>query len=181
MIQEATVTPRGTLRSRNSLQKKPGFGDDALRRQQLGAQCLSTESLPSCESGLLAERRDKRTGIQEDTTPHLPYPACVGLRGRYNEREDFLVTTTMPSAESAPSSAELYFPHFVDSGGYTTQFVLCGTPRGFLNTFHRAHLRNNSSTQLELDRTIRLESAGTRRNPRLVAFLIKPWVWRLRY
>jgi len=47
------------------------------------------------------------------------------LRGRYNERNDFLLTTTQPTIESAPlSSAEQYFPHFVDGGGYTTQFIL---------------------------------------------------------
>jgi hypothetical protein len=49
----------------------------------------------------------------------------VSLRGRYNERGDFLITTTPASNEAAPSStAELIFPHFVDGGGYTTQFVL---------------------------------------------------------
>jgi hypothetical protein len=40
--------------------------------------------------------------------------AVVGLRLRYNERGDFLMTTTPPSREgSAPTSAELLFPHFV--------------------------------------------------------------------
>jgi hypothetical protein len=51
--------------------------------------------------------------------------AVVGLRGRYNERGDFLITTTQPSDESAPAaSSEQFFPHFADGGGYTTQFVL---------------------------------------------------------
>ena len=51
----------------------------------------------------------------------------VGLRGRYNERGDFLITT-MPvvNEQTPPSSAPLYFPHIVDSGGYTTQFILFG-------------------------------------------------------
>jgi hypothetical protein len=49
----------------------------------------------------------------------------LGLRGRYNERHDFLITTTVPIDESAVvSEAPLLFPHFADSGGYTTQFVL---------------------------------------------------------
>jgi hypothetical protein len=49
----------------------------------------------------------------------------VGLRGRYNETGNFLITTTPPVLETAPpSSAELFFPHFVNSGGYTTQFIL---------------------------------------------------------
>jgi hypothetical protein len=51
--------------------------------------------------------------------------SVVGLRGRYNERSDFLITTTPPTLESgAASSAELLFPHFVNGGGYTTQFIL---------------------------------------------------------
>jgi hypothetical protein len=51
--------------------------------------------------------------------------AVVGLRGRYNERRDFLITTTAPVDESStPPTTELFFPHLADSGGYTTQFVL---------------------------------------------------------
>ena len=51
--------------------------------------------------------------------------AVVGLRGRYNERGDFLISTTPPSVESATQgTAELIFPHIVDGGGYTTQFIL---------------------------------------------------------
>ncbi len=51
--------------------------------------------------------------------------AVVGLRGRINERGDFLITTTPPVAEDeAASSAEMLFPHIVEGGGYTTQFIL---------------------------------------------------------
>jgi len=50
--------------------------------------------------------------------------AVVGLRSRTNERGDFLITTTPPVAETNSSSAELFFPHFADAGGYTTQFIL---------------------------------------------------------
>ena len=49
----------------------------------------------------------------------------VGLRGRYNERGDFLITTTPPVAENEPASAaEMVFPHIVEGAGYTTQFIL---------------------------------------------------------
>jgi hypothetical protein len=49
----------------------------------------------------------------------------VGLRGRYNERGDFLITTTPPATEStSPSTSVSLFPHIVDGGGYTTQFIL---------------------------------------------------------
>ena len=51
--------------------------------------------------------------------------AIVGLRGRTNERSDFLITTTPPSNEvRTPGSADAYFPHIADSGGWATQFVL---------------------------------------------------------
>src|SRR5262249_28283771 len=51
--------------------------------------------------------------------------SVVGLRGRYNERSDFLITTTPTISEvSAPTSSTLYFPQIVDGGGYTTQFVV---------------------------------------------------------
>jgi hypothetical protein len=54
-----------------------------------------------------------------------PTPIAVaGLRGRTNERGDFLIATTPPVPEGGPGSAELFFPHFADSGGYTTQFIL---------------------------------------------------------
>jgi len=51
--------------------------------------------------------------------------SVVGLRGRYNERGDFLITTTTPVDEnSTPPTTEMFFPHLADAGGYTTQFVL---------------------------------------------------------
>ncbi|MBI4472904.1 MAG: hypothetical protein HY646_09565, partial [Acidobacteria bacterium] len=51
--------------------------------------------------------------------------AVVGLRGRYNERGDFLITTTPPIDESGtPSTSELLLPHIVDGGGYNSQFVI---------------------------------------------------------
>jgi hypothetical protein len=51
--------------------------------------------------------------------------SVVGLRGRYNERGDFLITTTPPASETtAAPSVEFDFPHMANGGGYTTQFVL---------------------------------------------------------
>jgi sugar lactone lactonase YvrE len=53
--------------------------------------------------------------------------SAVGLRGRYNERAEFLITTTAPVSEAVPpGSGNLFFPHFADSAGYTTQFILFG-------------------------------------------------------
>jgi hypothetical protein len=53
--------------------------------------------------------------------------SVVSLRARYNERREFLVTTSTPVDESAAvTSSELLFPHFAEGGGYTTQFVTYG-------------------------------------------------------
>jgi len=52
-----------------------------------------------------------------------PNITAVGLRARYNERGDFLITTTPPFPENQ-AAGTLVFPHFVDGGGYTTQFVI---------------------------------------------------------
>ncbi len=52
--------------------------------------------------------------------------SVVGLRIRYNERPgEFLMTTTPPTDENtATTNAEFDFPHILNGGGYTTQFVL---------------------------------------------------------
>ena len=92
-----------------------------------------TTTLPVPVSGQIAK-------FLAEIFPTLPQPfqgvlrissatsiSVVGLRGRYNERAqpDFLITTTPPTVESgAASSAELLFPHLVNGGGYTTQFIL---------------------------------------------------------
>ncbi len=64
-------------------------------------------------------------GVLRITATPSPGVSVVGLRTRVNERGDFLITTTPPSLESAtPPGGDLLFPHFVDGGGYTTQFIL---------------------------------------------------------
>ena len=51
--------------------------------------------------------------------------SVVSLRMRYNERSEFLITTTPATNEaSAATTEDLIFPHIVDRGGYTTQFIL---------------------------------------------------------
>jgi hypothetical protein len=56
--------------------------------------------------------------------------AVAGLRSHNNERGEFLITTTPPFAEATPSASELFFPHFADGGGYTTQFILFSGAEG---------------------------------------------------
>jgi hypothetical protein len=51
--------------------------------------------------------------------------SVVGLRGRYNERRDFLVTTVPAVNEAIPASTlPVYFPHFATGDGYTTEFIM---------------------------------------------------------
>jgi hypothetical protein len=53
--------------------------------------------------------------------------AVTGLRGRTNERGEFLISAMPPADESAvPASTELLFPQLADGGGYDTELVLFG-------------------------------------------------------
>ena len=45
----------------------------------------------------------------------------IGIRGRYNERGDFLLATTTPVEESAH---EMFIPQVVNGAGYSTQIVV---------------------------------------------------------
>jgi hypothetical protein len=62
--------------------------------------------------------------------------SVIGLRGHVNERNDTLLATTPPLNNDAPlPTGEIVIPHFVDGGGYTTQFVLfSGTASGSSGT-----------------------------------------------
>src|SRR5262249_51853073 len=54
----------------------------------------------------------------------LPVGA-IALRGRVNERSEFLMTTLrVKDLAEAPSSAAVVFPHYADGGGWLTQLVL---------------------------------------------------------
>jgi len=71
--------------------------------------------------------------------------SVVSLRMSYNERRDFLITS-MPATNEASqaTTAPLIFPHIVDRGGYTTEFILFNyiagqTPRGTLRFFGQNH------------------------------------------
>jgi hypothetical protein len=50
--------------------------------------------------------------------------AVIGLRGRLNERSEFIMTTTAPTNENAAPAPNLAFPHIVNGGGFLTQFIL---------------------------------------------------------
>ena len=87
----------------------PGNGQIA----QFMNQIQGLESLTTPLEGVLRISTTATNGI-----------ALVGLRSRLNERGDFLITTTTLVDEAAPDvTDELFFPHLVDGGGYTTQFI----------------------------------------------------------
>ena len=53
--------------------------------------------------------------------------AVTGVRGRYNERGDFLITTTPPfNADVILPPTQFVFPHLVSGEGYSTQLVIFG-------------------------------------------------------
>ena len=105
---------------------------------------IGTLSIPG--NGQTSLFLDQIPGIQTLITPFrgmlqltgLAPITIVGLRARYNERNDLLITTTPPGDEGVPPPASgLYFPQFADAGGYSTQFVLFSalpgqTPSGTL-------------------------------------------------
>jgi hypothetical protein len=57
--------------------------------------------------------------------------SLTGLRGVYNERRDFLISSVPPVNEaSVPNNAPISFPHIVTGQGYTTQLILVGNAPG---------------------------------------------------
>ena len=82
------------------------------------SQIPGFQSLPSPFQGILRISTNSASGI-----------SIMGIRGRYNERGDFLITAIPPMSEAATaSSAEIVLPQWAIGGGYSTQFVLSGLP-----------------------------------------------------
>jgi hypothetical protein len=54
--------------------------------------------------------------------------AALGVRGRYNERADFLLSTTPPADPSVIPSHEVFIPQVLYGGGYSTQIVIFEGP-----------------------------------------------------
>jgi hypothetical protein len=65
-------------------------------------------------------------GVLRISTDNADGVSVIGIRGHYNQRGDFLVTTTLPFDETQGTqpASELAFPHVADGGGYSTKFVL---------------------------------------------------------
>ena len=138
---EASGTPEQPHSVRSGIALTNTSGTPTTVRLELtdldGTATGPTESLTIPASGHVARFID-------EFFPGLPTPfsgilriastapdiAAVGLRLAINQRQDILVTTTPPVNENAAAAASgLFFPHFVDSGGWTTQFILfSGSP-----------------------------------------------------
>jgi len=96
------------------------------------------ENLPSSFRGVL--RVSSNTSI-----------SAVGLRARYNERGDFLISTTPAIAADPPiSTEEVIFPQVVTGSGYTTEFVLMSTGGASTNTPAAGNVVLASQTGTEL-------------------------------
>jgi hypothetical protein len=66
-------------------------------------------------------------GVLRVSVPPGPGISIIGLRGRYNEREDLLIATTPPVADNSPQPTESIFPHLAVGGGYSTEVILLNT------------------------------------------------------
>jgi hypothetical protein len=62
----------------------------------------------------------------------------VGLRAKFNERFQYLATTTGPIVEDAGTPNQLIFPHIAAGGGYSTEYVMVAriTGQGAAGTLH---------------------------------------------
>jgi len=87
----------------------PAFGQRALFLDEIAG----FQSLPEVFRGVV------RVASQSGGTI-----AVLSLRSRVNERNEFLVTTTNPVDEAQQAAAQLFFPHLVDGGGYSTQLIM---------------------------------------------------------
>jgi hypothetical protein len=76
--------------------------------------------------------------------------AVLGLRGRNNERGDFLMTTTPPTNEDSANNAMIVFPHIVDGAGYTSELVtFSGTPSEEPSGNLQVFAQSGASSQLD--------------------------------
>jgi len=74
--------------------------------------------------------------------------SVLGMRSRYNERGEFLVSTTPAIADNAtPTTEEMIFPQIASGGGYTTEFLLISRGAGAEGT---VLLRSQSGTEWNL-------------------------------
>jgi hypothetical protein len=80
----------------------------------------------------------------------LDVESMLALRGEYNQRGDFLMSTIpVVDDQSAALTSPQIFPQVVDGGGYTTEFVLFSTSAA--NAGGTIQLHQQSGSPLLLD------------------------------
>ena len=95
-----------------------------------GSLAVSPTTLALPPSGQIARFIDEIFALPDNFSGVLRVTSTgevsiVGLRLRVNERGEIKITTTPPANETAASTTEeTFFPHIVDSGGWSTQFIL---------------------------------------------------------
>ena len=95
-----------------------------------GSLALAAETLSIPPSGQVARFLDELFSLPKNFSGVLRLTstsdiAVVDLRLRVNERAELKMTTTPPANEASVSTtANTYFPHLVDSAGWSTQFIL---------------------------------------------------------
>ena len=95
-----------------------------------GSLAVSPTTLALPPSGQIARFIDEIFALPDNLSGVLRVTSTgevsiVGLRLRVNERGEIKITTTPPANETAASTTEeTFFPHIVDSGGWSTQFIL---------------------------------------------------------
>jgi len=83
--------------------------------------------------------------------------SVVALRIRYNERGEFLMTTTPPTEENGSATTTEYdFPHILNGGGFTTQFILFSGVKGQATSGTLQFLKSDSTPM-----SLTVNSTGT--------------------
>jgi sugar lactone lactonase YvrE len=148
----------------NRLQTAVAVANTSASNANIQFELLTMDGQPSGNAGSTTIGPNKHTAMFVNEIPGLTaLPSTfrgvlrissstaisvIGLRTRYNERGDFLISTTPAVADNtAPTTRELIFPHIVSGSGYTTEFILmnaAGATRGTLS------LKSQTGTELPL-------------------------------
>ena len=105
-----------------------------------GSLAVASQTLSIPPSGQVALFLDELFSLPDNFSGVLRVTstssvAMVGLRLRVNERSEIKTTTTPPCNEvSAATSVDTYFPHIVDSDGWSTQFILISGTAGQISS-----------------------------------------------
>jgi hypothetical protein len=109
-----------------------------LRLNQVDGTAMGVVSLDVPAGGqvarflndLLATGPDIFQGIIE-LTSETPV-AVMALRGRYNERGDFLFTSipVINLSDTSGTTSEMMFPHIVSGAGFTSELVIFSSTTG---------------------------------------------------